>query len=193
MGAKCVKRRAMLTAIGTVAVAGCSASGDFGKDGNTSTEGVLADVPDDKVLSMGESTEYDAILMEATRLKSRSSVEYTNREEEEIKTWDPGDGLEIFVAGLRAENLSNDRLEYPTWDQFQLVTTEGTVDPILKTPDGTSVDEIREPMVSWPGSTGVRAGTHSGWDNVYVAPTSETGRYAVKWVRQEGPIYWRSD
>lgn len=184
-----MNRRALLGAIGTVAVAGClgSANESMGEP----VDSLSDKLPDDRIYDFNEPAEYDVVLIQARSFNWDSSVRYTDHESADIKKWDPGEGMNVVVAGLYVENLSNEQLSYPSWDEFKLVTVEGEHDPVLETPDGTSVDNIRDPHVSWPGSSGLRASYKRGWNNVFAAPAYDIENYAIKWDHPEDPIYWR--
>ncbi len=187
----------MLAAIGTVAIAGClsetsSDDPEPTNDSGETTDLLSSELPDSRVYSIDERAEYDSVLIKAWSLESRDTVEYKDTDAAEIKTWDPGNDRSIVVADLRVENLSDDRLEYPRWDQFELVTPGGSVAPVLETPDGVSVEKIRDPHVSWTDSSGLRADYTRGWTAVYNAPAYEVSNYAVKWTYPDDPIFWRS-
>ena len=205
-----MKRRALLAAIGTATAAGCLGSaseGSSNESGSDNTSDSRSDdrddsadesvdplsdqLPDERVYDFDNPIEYDVVLIEAKALYWRSSVEYTDHESAGIKEWDPGEEMNVVVVDLGVENLSDERLDYPSWDRFKLVTPEGEHDPVLETPGGTSVENIRDPLVSWPGSSGLRASYRRGWSNVYAAPAYDIENYAIKWDRPEDPIYWR--
>jgi len=179
-----MNRRQYLSAVSLPALAGCL--------GNTSSSDPLSDqLPEDGVYNLDEWAEYEVILIKASGIKVRDSVEYKNTEEATIKTWDPGEERSIIVVSFWVENLSNDSLEYPSWEEFELVTPEKSHTPVLETPDGSSVDQIRDPHVSWVESEGLSADYSRGWSGVYVASTSPTENLAVRWTLPDDPIYWR--
>lgn len=183
-----MKRRALLGAIGAATLAGCTSKGS----GDQEDRDELADVLEgESVHDLRSEVTYDVVLIQANRLEVADVVEYRHPKDAEIKTWDPGEDMAIVVAGHWVMNLSNESIDYPKWDQFWLVSPEGTHEPRLETPGGVSVDEIRDPSVSWPESEGLQADYSRGWNSVYVAPKHD--HYALKWTYPEEPIYWRTE
>jgi hypothetical protein len=183
-----MQRRAFLSSSVLVPLAGCTGNSPVGG----STEDLLSDkLPSEGVYEFRKQVDYEVIQITADRLKIRDSVEYNNPEQATIKEWNPGEDKKIVVSTFSVENLSDEELDYPRWDEFVLVTPDEEIEPVLETPDGTSVEEFEEPFVSWPRSSGLRENYQRGWDAVYVAPEQKARNYAVKWTLPENPIYWR--
>lgn len=217
-----MKRRQLLAALGTglAATAGCITTGstapdtttrtpttttttktptatDTDTETTTTTERDPLDLPRDRVHAIDENVNHDSVLVKTTYISVVNEVKYNNPEKGSIETWNPGQGYMLAFAKFWAENLSDDKKDYPHWESFQLVTPASVEKPVVETPDGTSVEEIRSgehtPVVTWPESSGIRTNYDRGWTGVYTIQDADYTNVAVKWNRPDSePVYWRA-
>lgn len=150
------------------------------------------DVSEYQSYEFGEIVRYDVVQIQAEDLWVRDSVEYRNPEEARIKEWDPGEDKSIVGVDYHAENLSNEELQWPSWKYFALLTPNNEYHPVVETPDGISVEEIRDPHVSWVKTEGLGTKYPQGWSSVYVAEKLSKESYVPKWDRPVPPVVWSS-
>jgi hypothetical protein len=180
-------RRRFVACLG-IALSGCtSSSGPSGSE---------LSLPEEKTNELRESVELNDVLVQTSRAHIADSVEYHDPSSAELRTWDPGSEKQIVVADYWAENLSQQAKDFPKWSNFHLKTPVETVEPVIETPTGVSVERIRatndlgKPV--WVESSGIRADYKQGWSGVFVAPNSPRESYAVEWVREGETVgYWR--
>lgn len=185
-----MNRRQYLGLAGTgiaTATAGCTNSLT-----SSSGDSSALDLPDDAtVYAINEKVTRDSVEVWVNGIEMRDEVEYNNPEEGSIKKWNPGESRMLVFVDFWARNLSDEKKTFPRWRAFKLLTPEETHDPIVETPDGTEVEEIESPHVSWVESNGISANYKRGWSAVYEVPKVDATDVAVKWAPPFGnPVFW---
>lgn len=182
-----MRRRAFLAGIAGASACATTA-GCLGVTGASRADLGLDDGP---VLSVGKWTKHEGVRIRAESIQAFDSIEYTDTDAGEIRTFEEDD-TKIVVVEFRAENLTDDEKEYPAWDNFRLQTPEEEAVPRTMIA-GVSVEQIRDPVVVWPTSSGIRADYSRGWHAVFLPDAAPKYNYAVAWNGPGGPVYWRPE
>lgn len=174
-----MRRRAFMAASASVLLAGCS---------GRALPGISEDTEIDERIAGFGAVSHGSAVFDLLSLYVTPEVEFVN-DAETIDTWGP-DGESIVVAVVMVENLSDEMIDFPTYEQFELDVAGEVYAPISELPIGVDVGDIRDPTISDSSQEGVWANGQDVWDVVFQAPVDAIDELTLRWTRSDATISW---